>query len=139
MAMLETPLVSGMIHRPDEAAHMMRVRPIGREVTVRLGDEIVARSRRAVLLVEIGKDVYDPAYYLPLSDVAVDLVPTERSTHCPLKGDTTYYDLGSTGERDGVEAIGWSYTEPLEWAGELRGLIAFDPAQVRIETAPLER
>ena len=139
MAALETPLVSGMIHRPGTPAHMMRVRPAGRWVTVRLDDEVIARSRRVALLIEIGADVYDPAYYVPLDDVTADLVPTERSTHCPLKGDTTYYDLGPTGERGAVEGIGWSYTSPLEWAVELRGLIAFDPARVRIETAPLDR
>ena len=137
MATLETPLVGGMIHGPDDPAHMMRIKPALRVLTVRLGDEVVARSRRVMLVTEIGSDVHDPAYYMPLSDVAVDLAPTGRSTHCPLKGDTTYYDLGATGDRGSVGDIGWSYTQPMPWAVELRGLIAFDPDKVRIETAPL--
>ena len=139
MATLETPLVGDMIHRPDAPAHMMRIRPAEREVTVRLGEETIAVSRRAMLLVEIGRDVYDPVYYPPIDDVSADLVPVDRSTHCPLKGNTTYSDLGANGTRGAVEEIGWSYTEPLEWAGELRGLIAFDPKRVRIEIAPISR
>ena len=139
MATLETPLVGGMIHRPDRPAHMMRIKPLGREVTVRYGDEVIARSRRALMLIEIGSDVYDPAFYLPLDDVTADLVPMERSTHCPLKGDTTYYDLGATDARGTVEEFGWSYTEPLEWAADLRGMIAFDPSRARLDIAPIER
>ena len=141
MATLETPLVDGMIHRPDAPAHMMRLKPAGREVIVRMNDEghhgeEIARSRGAMVLIEIGRDVYDPAYYLPMAD-ARGLAPSDRTTHCPLKGDTTYYDLAETGGRMGVNAIAWSYTAPLEWAEPLRGLVAFDPERVSIETAPL--
>ena len=149
MPTLETPLVEGMIHRPDAPAHMMRLRPAGREVIVRLatrdgagkgagkgeGEEI-ARSRDAMVLIEIGRDVHDPAYYLPLADAA-GLVATDRTTHCPLKGDTTYYDLAPSDARGAVAEIAWSYADPLEWARDLRGLVAFDPARVGIETAPL--
>lgn len=134
MPMLDTPLVDGMIHRPDAPAHMMRVRPAGREVTARLDGEVIARSRDALILVEIGRDVYDPAYYLPRDD-APGLVATDRTTHCPLKGDTTYHDLPAAGERGA--GIAWSYDRPLEWAHDLRGLVAFDPARVSIETAPI--
>ena len=141
MATLNTPLVDGMIHRPDAPAHMMRVRPAGREVIVRLatgegGGREIARSRDAVIVQEIGRDVYDPAYYLPFADVR-GLVATDRTTHCPLKGDTTYYDLAPSGDADGVGEIAWSYTDPLEWAEALDTLVAFDPAKVSIETAPL--
>ena len=125
MATLDTPLVDGMIHRPDAPAHMMRLRPAGREVIVRLGGREIARSRDAAILVKIGRDVHDPAYYLPMGDVA-GLIATERSTHCPLKGDTTYYDLAPSGKGEGAAEIAWSYTAPLEWAEGLRGLVAFD-------------
>ena len=133
---LDTPLVDGMIHRPDAPAHMMRLRPAGREVIVRLDGREIARSRDALVLIEIGRDVYDPAYYLPIGN-APGLSPTDRSTHCPLKGDTTYYDLAPANGHGGAAGIAWSYTAPLEWAEELRGLVAFDPAKVAIETAPL--
>ena len=133
---LTTPLVEGMIHRPDEPAHMMRIKPAHREVIVRFGPREIARSRRAMLVLEIGRDAYDPTYYVPLPDTS-GLVATDRTTHCPLKGDTTYYDLAAGDGREGAEGIAWSYSRPLEWAIELRGLVAFDPRRVGVETAPL--
>ena len=152
-AALEVPLVPEMIHRPDAPAHMMRVKPHGRRLTVRLGRRVIAESRDAVTVLEIGRDVADPVHYLPLRDVRAELAESGRSTHCPLKGDTSYFDLvgaggtgeGGTGEGgageggagEGGKEIGWSYTRPLPFARVLEGRIAFDAARVVFESAPL--
>ena len=45
------------------------VEPTGRRIRVRLGDEIVAQSDRAQLLVQYGPGGL-PTYYLPETDVA---------------------------------------------------------------------
>ena len=129
---LAVPLVPGMIHRPEAPRHMMRIKPAERRVRVRLGQRTLAESTRALRLIEIGRDVADPVLYLPLEDVVATLAESGRSTHCPLKGDTTYFDLA-----DGTaDAIGWSYTRPLPFAAELAGHIAFDAARVTFESAP---
>lgn len=130
---LPTPLVPEMIHRPDAPGHMMRIKPAARLVRVRVGGATVAESRRALQVIEIGRDVADPVLYLPLEDVAATLVESERTTHCPLKGDTTYFDLAD-GAADG---IGWSYTRPLPFAEALAGHIAFDASRATFESAPL--
>ena len=133
---LPVPLVDGMIHRPGAPAHMMRIAPANRRVTVRAGDVVLATSDAALRLVEIGRDVYPPVHYLPLGDVAVELVPTARSTHCPLKGDTTYHDWRPEGGEP-VEGIAWVYDRPLAHARALAGHVAFDPERTSVTDAPL--
>ena len=129
---LAVPLVPEMIHRPDAPGHMMRVRLAGRLVRVRVGGRTIAESRRALQLIEIGRDVADPVLYLPLEDVAATLVESGRTTHCPLKGDATYFDLA-----DGAaDEIGWSYARPLPFAEALAGHVAFDASRATFESAP---
>lgn len=83
--------------------------------------ETVASSKRAKLLHETG---HLPVYYFPRIDVRVDLLdPTERRTHCPLKGDASYWSI-RVGDRVATDAA-WSYPDPIEGAPPLEGLIAF--------------
>ena len=132
-AILPIPLVPAMIHRPDAPAHMMRIKPAARLVRIRLGGTVIAESRRALLLVEIGRDVADPVFYLPREDVTAALVDGARTTHCPLKGDTSYFDLAG----GAVAEIAWSYTSPLPFAAELADHLAFDSSRTSVEIAPL--
>ena len=132
-ATLPVPLVPDMVHRPDAPGHMMRIKPLGRRLRVRLGDETIAETRRALTLIEIGRDVADPVLYVPRGDVVVDLVENARTTHCPLKGDTTYFDLAS----GAADEISWSYTRPLPFAEALTDHVAFDASRVTFESAPL--
>lgn len=94
------------------------------------GSEI-ATTDRALRLLEVGRRLYPPQYYIPEGDIVARLVSVDRQTHCPLKGDAAYFDLLADDAATG-EAIGWSYPEPLEFASELAGHIAFDPRRVTI-------
>lgn len=131
-ATLPVPLVPEMIHRPDAPGHMMRIKPLARRIRVRVGGETIAESESALQLIEIGRDVADPVLYLPFDDVTAKLVESARTTHCPLKGDTTYFDLAG----GGADEIGWSYTSPLPFAEALAGHIAFDASRASFESAP---
>lgn len=107
-------------------------------VTVRLGGEEIARSDRTILLKEVGKQVYDPVYYFPPEDVRTDrLRRTETRTHCPIKGDASYW---SYTEQNATHAdLAWSYEDPLEYSEPIRGFLAFDPKRVTIEVAPCNK
>ncbi len=133
---LPVPLVPGMIHRTDVPRHMMRISPAGRRIVAKLGDAVLADSVRALRVVEIGQDLYPPLYYLPAGDVVATFMPTDHTTHCPLKGDTAYHDV-QIGEHL-IEELAWEYSKPLPQARELAGHIAFDPARVTIVDAPLD-
>ena len=94
-----------------------------RHVTILLNDEIVAETRRPVVLHETG---VVPRYYLPQVDVRTDwLIPTATTSHCPYKGTATYWNLAV----DGVELIdtAWSYRTPLPESIRIAGLVAFWP------------
>lgn len=79
-------------------------------------------SDRTMLLHETG---HTPVYYFPVDDVRTDLlVPTDRTTHCPRKGDARYWSI-QVGERT-VEHGAWAYPARLNDGLDLSGLIAFD-------------
>lgn len=129
---LPVPLVDGMIHRPGVPRHMMRAKRFARPVRIERHGALLAQTGRALQLVEIGRDLYEPVWYVPMDDVGAALVASGKSTHCPLKGDTTYYDLA-----DGSgDALAWSYTDPLPFAQVLAGHVAFDAARVTIVLLP---
>jgi uncharacterized protein (DUF427 family) len=115
------------IHNPDNDAHFMRIKPVQARIRVRRGDTLLVESDNALRVLETGRDVYDPVIYVPEIDVVGALEPVaDKSTHCPLKGDCSYFT------RDGQE-IAWSYDRPLAIAEQLRGYIAFHANKVTIE------
>lgn len=109
------------LHRVDEPRHFMRVKPVTRDVRIEKNGKIIARSSKAVRLTEVGRDIYDPVIYVPRSDLALDITQTDRSTHCPLKGDATYFSMNI---EDGENLI-WAYDSPIPPAEGLEGFVAF--------------
>ena len=66
-----------------------------------------------------------PAFYFPREDVRMDLlVRTDRHTHCPFKGNASYYSL-VVGEAI-AENAAWSYEEPFDESSMVEGYVAFD-------------
>lgn len=136
IARAQVTLSQETIHNPDEPRHYMRIKPVTGEVRVRFGGKLLAASRAAVRVLEAGRDIYDPVFYLPPADVRATLSPVDKRTFCPIKGHASYYDLLS--DRGEVEAseIAWSYRETLDCAGALKDLVAFDAARVTFEEHP---
>ena len=124
------------ICRPDEPKHFMVLRSIDKLVKIRLPNgDLLAESDRAIRLMESGKTLYDPVIYLPVDDVMVELIEEARQTKCPLKGSAAYF--GITIGQSTHERIAWSYTEPLEFAQQIKGLVAFYGSRVVVEEHPL--
>jgi uncharacterized protein (DUF427 family) len=91
--------------------------PVPQRIRGFVGGEAVVDSERAMLLHESG---HLPVYYFPRDDVRMDLLePTAHSTHCPHKGDASYWSVR------GVENAAWSYVDPLEPVRFIAGWIAF--------------
>lgn len=138
MSQADTTLVPNAIHNPAEPRHFMRVKPVARRIVIRLGDEVLAETTRAVRVLEVGRDIYDPVCYLPASDISATLRRNEHTTHCPLKGDAAYFDLVDGAGEIQQAGIAWSYPEPFGFSTDLAGLIAFYPQFVTQEDAPLD-
>lgn len=102
--------------------HKVEVRPApGLRVTVAVEGRTVADSSRAVLLQETG---CPDRYYLPRDDVRMELLePSDRTSHCPYKGDAVYWSVRA-GDRL-IEDACWSYPEPLAQRCDIGGHLAF--------------
>ncbi|WP_275002536.1 DUF427 domain-containing protein [Promicromonospora iranensis] len=97
--------------------------PSSRHVRVVAGGEVVAESRRPVVLTETG---LGPRYYLPRTDVRMDLLtPTDTVSHCPYKGSASYWTL-KVGDLE-VPDVVWGYETPLREALRVAGLVCFWP------------
>lgn len=127
----DVTLVKGAIHNPADPRHFMRITPASQHRLVRLDTATLANSTEAVVVKEVGRDIYDPVVYFPRSDVEMDsLEQSEKSTHCPLKGNTAYFDAIVDGVR--YTDVAWSYVDTIDEANELHDLIAFDPSQTTL-------
>jgi uncharacterized protein (DUF427 family) len=110
----------------DHPARAITVKPFEARVRVRFAGEMIADSGHALLLEE---ETHDPVLYLPKSDVRMDLlVASDRSTHCPWKGDARYWTIraGGRGAQDAV----WAYDTPLAGVAAIAGHVAFYATRV---------
>ncbi len=97
-----------------------------REVTVFAGDIEIARTRRAMRVLETASP---PTFYLPPQDVRVDLLSAALgSSLCEWKGRARHWTV-RTGERRLVAAA-WSYDDPFPEFAALRDLISFYPSRL---------
>ena len=123
------------VRRPDAPNHFMVLKPIKRRIVIRLPDgTMLAESVRATRLLESGKTLYDPVIYLPKQDLTTELTHQENTTHCPLKGDASYYTFQT--QNHVIADLAWSYDQPISFAKDIAGLIAFYPDKVVVEEHP---
>ncbi|MCP4319085.1 MAG: DUF427 domain-containing protein [Hyphomicrobiales bacterium] len=107
----------------------MQLDNLDQKVRIMFGDTLVAETDNALRLLEVGRKAYAPQYYIPVGDISAALSRTEKSTHCPLKGDASYFTIDDV---SGADEIGWSYEQPFDFAAPLSGYIAFDLRHVSI-------
>lgn len=99
-----------------------------RHVVVEVDGVRVADSHSPRILFETG---LPPRYYLPLTDVRMDLLrPSDTQTFCPYKGTATYWNIaiGDTEHKDLV----WGYRAPLAESQKVTGLACFYNEKVDI-------
>jgi uncharacterized protein (DUF427 family) len=66
-----------------------------------------------------------PQLYVPTDDVRAELLTaTGHRTHCPFKGDASYWTV-KAGDREAENAV-WAYPDPFEPARWLSGYQAFE-------------
>ena len=106
-------------------AHKVATHPTDRHVTVTLGGEVLADSRRAIALEETG---HRTRYYLPREDVRLELLTSSTTTsHCPFKGDATYFSAA------GAQDAFCVYENPSEEdALAIAGMLAPWPGRVDV-------
>jgi uncharacterized protein (DUF427 family) len=92
------------------------VAPSSRHVRVELDGELLAESRRPLLLFET---TLPPRYYLPREDVIAELQPSDTVSVCPYKGVAEWFSVPQA--RD----LAWSYPDPIPENPRIAGLVCF--------------
>ena len=90
---------------------------------------VIADSTRALTLKEAR---YPAVQYVPREDANMGLMRrTDRVTHCPYKGDATYFSIVANGKT--LDNAIWTYETPYPAMAEISGHLAFYPDKVKIE------
>jgi uncharacterized protein (DUF427 family) len=86
----------------------------------------VADTTQALVMRET---TYKPVFYIPREDADMTILErTSHSTHCPYKGDASYFSI-RVGGRLSENAI-WSYEQPFPAVDAIAGRLAFYPNRV---------
>ena len=97
------------------------IEPVGGAVKVVFNGTVVAHSRRALVLREGSLAA---VHYIPRADVRMEhFVHTDHHSHCPHKGDASYWTLTVGGES--AENAVWSYEDPLDEVAAIKDNMAF--------------
>ena len=95
-------------------------------VVVTLGGRVVADTRDALTLREAS---YPAVQYIPRKDADMSLLArTDHSSHCPYKGNASYFSIPSGGERS-RNAV-WTYESPHTAVAAIKDRLAFYPDRV---------
>jgi uncharacterized protein (DUF427 family) len=106
--------------------HPISIERNSSRVVVSVGGRVIADTRDALTLYEAH---YPAVQYIPRKDVDMALLArTDRSTHCPYKGDASYFSIPIGGDRS-VDAV-WSYETPYAAVAGIKGHVAFYPDRV---------
>jgi uncharacterized protein (DUF427 family) len=113
----------GFAKQPEYRVDLL---PETRRITVVFGGATIADTNAALRVEETG---HGPVYYVPAKDVRLDLMhPTEHHTHCPYKGQASYWTIefsGGNGVKQHSENAVWSYPSPYDEVSGLAGYYAF--------------
>ncbi len=100
-----------------------------KRVRITAGGVVIADSTHALVLKEAS---YPAVNYVPRGDANMALLQrSDRTTHCPYKGDASYFSILTDGKT--IENSIWSYETPFPAMAEISGHLAFYPDKVKIE------
>ncbi len=103
----------------------------GQRISVLLNGAAIADSADVIIVHEKG---HTPVLYFPRGDVAMDMSqPLDRTSHCPRKGDASYFEFSGVDQGEGTSAVAWSYEDPIPEASVLKDYLAFYPDHLEIK------
>ncbi len=108
--------------------HKIVLESLGKQVTVSVDGVELAQSDNAIVMREGD---YPPVIYIPFAGIEFSkLVRTDAKTHCPFKGDASYWRIA--GGNAGPDLM-WSYESPFDEMADIKGYGAFYGDRARIE------
>jgi len=104
-----------------DSDYRLTYEPCAKRVRIEFAGTWIADSGRAIVLRETRQP---PSHYLPKEDVRMHLLErTNHHSHCPFRGDATYWTLSVGDQR--VENAAWSYEQPYRGAEQIAGHLSF--------------
>jgi uncharacterized protein (DUF427 family) len=104
--------------------HRIDIRQTSRHLEVRHGEQIIADTRRALVLYESG---FAPRWYAPRADInESSLTLAKNQTFCPYKGICSYYDIGES------QSAAWAYPDAYAEVGRIAQCVSFEPDKVAV-------
>jgi uncharacterized protein (DUF427 family) len=108
--------------------HPITLEPAENRWRAKFAGHVIADSNDALILREAD---YPPRVYFPRADVSMEFMSrTDRSTHCPYKGDAAYYTVLMDGQF--AENAVWTYETPYPAMEAIAGLLAFYPDKIEV-------
>lgn len=101
--------------------HAITIEKSQNRVKVTFNGTVIADTRRALVLRE---GTLPLVHYIPLKDVTMSyLRSTDHSTHCPFKGDASYFTVSEQG-RVAENAV-WAYEASYLAVAAIKNHVAF--------------
>ena len=102
-------------------ADHIKIRKAAGTWSVRAGGAVLAESTNAL---ELTEGDLPPRIYIPRDDIAMAFLdPSETTTHCPHKGDATYFSVVTKSTT--LENAAWSYEAPKDDVARIKDHVAF--------------
>ncbi len=107
--------------KSPSGAHAITIEKNPNPVKVTYNGTVIADTTHALVLREGS---LPPVLYIPREDVTMSyLQPTAHFTHCPFKGDASYFTLRANNKT--AENAVWTYESPLPAVAEIKDHLAF--------------
>ena len=105
------------------------IQPFPKQLQVLYDGTILACTRKALQLHETG---HPQVFYIPVKDIQMELFePSQHKTHCPFKGDASYWSLKLPGEN--IDNLAWAYRTAHQDVSDISGYLAFYQDRVEIQ------
>ena len=102
-------------------AGQIKIRNATGRWTVRAGGAVLGESSNAL---ELSEDGYEPVIYFPRADIAMAFLDrTEKTTHCPHKGDANYFSVVTKSQTIADSVL--TYESPSENVERIKDHLAF--------------
>ena len=99
----------------------IKIRALPGKWSIRAAGAVIAETCEALELFEQG---YNPVIYFPRDDIAMAFLDqTEKTSHCPNKGDASYFSIIT--KNGPIDNVAWSYEAPQEALVKIKGHLAF--------------
>jgi uncharacterized protein (DUF427 family) len=109
-------------------AHAITIEKNPNRIMVRFNGTVIADTQKALVLKE---GPVPPVSYIPREDVKMSFLQrTTHSTHCPFKGDASYFSVSVDGKTE--ENAVWTYETPIDPVAQIKDYLVFYPEKMDV-------